>query len=122
MALETIFHEPAHYNNAAPHQNQTKEEENQYHYAPHGYAHEYAVYPEVHRTEHVYYDHPDHEEYDAYQHDKDTDYSTSVTYGHGGDQTFHTEFDETCGKKEFCSKFSRLLARDTHEFVGRPRA
>ena len=38
-----------------------------------------------------------------------------MTYKQEGDLEFHKEFDQSCGTKDFCSRFAQLLGRDHKE-------
>lgn len=66
----------------------------------------------------MYHDEPQHEAYDAFDHDYKTDVSEHVTYRHHGDDEWAGEFGASCGKKPYCSRFSHMLARDHREFRG----
>jgi len=59
-----------------------------------------------------------HESYDAYDHDYKTDLSEHVTYRHHGDDEWTHEWSASCGKKPYCSRFSKMLSRDAHEYRG----
>ena len=88
------------------------------HHESRRYEHEYA-YPAHHETERlVYHDAPYHDQYDAFDHDYKTERAEHISYRHHGDDEFHGEFDESCGIKDYCKRFSHLLARDHHEYTG----
>jgi hypothetical protein len=76
----------------------------------HHYANEHAEHFMYHET-------PAHESYDAFGHDFDTDHSKVVTYGHGDDEWQH-EWAASCGKTPYCSRFSKMLSRDSREYKG----
>ena len=70
----------------------------------------------------IFHDAPAHASYDAFGHDYDTEHSAHISYRHHGDDEFHTEYSQSCGKKDYCHRFSRMLARDHHdEFTGHRR-
>lgn len=102
MALETIL-EPNQYHEVPVHHESRR------------YEHEYA-YPVEHT---VYHDAPSHDAYDAFDHDYKTEKAEHISYRHHGDDEFHGEFEESCGVKDYCHRFSQLLARDHHEYTGR---
>ena len=99
MKLETMQHEEADNSRYAHHTSR--------HYVP----------------EHVgqsYFEEPVHHTYDAYAHDHDTERSEHISYKHKhGGEEFGKEYRESCGVKDYCHRFSQLLARDHSEFSGR---
>ena len=99
MALESILEKP---------------EDNQYHH----YSRRYAYPEHIEHEAVVYHDAPT-DVYDAFGHDQQTEYSKYISYRHQGDDEFHTEWEESCGKKDYCQRYSQLLARDRHEYEAR---
>lgn len=97
MALETLI----------------PESENAYHTPVH---HGRRVYD--HERSYVV-DEPVHDvAYDAYDHDYDTERKEYLSYRHHGDDEFTSEYDQSCGKKEYCHRFAQYLARGHHEYRG----
>lgn len=91
-------------------------EQNTYgHHSTRLYEGEHYPYAEAHD---VYLEAPAHDEYDAFDHDYDTDRSKHISYRHQGDEEFHTEYSESCGVRDYCHRFSKMLSRDQREYKG----